>query len=72
MLDDIKTYHTATAGENWASVAFLYYKDEMAMQELMLANPDYVDLCVFEGGERLYIPNLQIEVTSAHLAPWRQ
>lgn len=66
------TEHIAVAGENWASIAFKYWQDETLMNELILANSDYADVCIFEGGERLRIPNIEPEVTKAHLAPWRR
>lgn len=64
--------YTTTAGETWASVAFRLWADEFGMDALIAANPLYARLLVFEGGERLSIPNRTDETLTAHMPPWRQ
>ena len=68
--------HIAAAGENWASIAFHYWGEsvndaEMKMHKIIAANPLLAHICVFEGGERITIPQLDAS-DKTNLAPWRQ
>lgn len=71
-MPDILTIYTAKAGENWASLAFDLWTDEMLMSELIAANPLLSDVVVFSGGEKIRIPDLETETDKTHLPPWRQ
>lgn len=64
--------HIAVAGENWASIAFRYWQDEMLLHRLIEANPSLASICIFDGGERIIIPTVDTEVDKSNLAPWRQ
>lgn len=63
--------YTAIQGDTWDLISFKYYGSEYHISELMLANPDHVDFVVFDGGEKLKIPEISITDTSL-LAPWRR
>jgi hypothetical protein len=41
------------------------------MAELILANPKYGDVIVFEGGEIINLPTIN-STSASVLAPWRQ
>jgi phage tail protein X len=63
--------YTAIQGDTWDLISFKHYGSEYHISELILANPDYVDVVVFDGGEKLIIPTISIIDTSL-LAPWRR
>lgn len=63
-------YYTAVQGDTWDSISYKFYKSEYYITNLILVNPDYVDVVIFEGGEILYIPELSTADTSV-LPPWR-
>ncbi len=63
--------YTAIQGDTWDLISFKYYGSEYHIVELILANPDHVDAVVFDGGEKLKIPAINITYTSL-LAPWRR
>ena len=69
-------YHCA-ANESFDSVALDVYGHEKYAADLMNANPDYCGMTVFDGGEELQLPVLDIPVitdenTMANtIAPWK-
>lgn len=71
-MPDIVATYKPKAGENWASLAFLLWDDEMLMSELIAANPLLSDTVVFEGHETVNVPDLSADVDKTHLPPWRQ
>lgn len=64
--------HTAKAGETFDSLALAAYNEETMSTYIIRANPDLVDLLVFEGGEQLKIPILEKVETPGTLPPWRR
>ncbi len=56
---------TAKQGQTWDMISYIAYGNEFYVKELMLANPKYHDVAVFEGGEVLEIPNLETEEENA-------
>ncbi len=52
-------YHCA-ANESFDSVALMVYGHEKYAADLMDANPEYCGLTVFDGGEELKLPLLDI------------
>lgn len=62
----------AQAGDTFDSLALAAYNEETMATYIMRANPDLVDLLVFEGGESVKIPILEAVETPDTLPPWRR
>ncbi|MEA4919317.1 MAG: LysM domain-containing protein [Clostridiaceae bacterium] len=62
----------AQAGDTFDSLALAAYNEETMATYIMRANPDLVDLLVFEGGENVKIPILEAVETPDTLPPWRR
>lgn len=77
---DISGYvYLCSAGETFDSVALTMYEDEKYAAELLCANPEESDKTVFEGGEVLRLPEVEILIEgtdeppiSAGKAPWKE
>ena len=52
--------YKCSAGETFDSVAKLLFKDEFYASELMTANPELCRKVRFTGGERLYVPVIEM------------
>lgn len=68
-------YHCA-AGDSFDGVALEVYGDEKYAADLMNANPEYCGMTVFNGGEALLIPALDVPeedegVIANTIAPWK-
>ena len=69
-------YH-CSANESFDSIALDVYGDEKYASDLMNANPNYCGQTVFNGGETLLLPSLNIpkkndETALANtIAPWK-
>lgn len=69
-------YHTA-ANESFDGVALGIYGDEKYAADLMNANPDYCGQFVFNGGEVLQLPALDVPTNNDEarfantIAPWK-
>ncbi len=57
--------------ETWDLISYKAYGNEYHIADLILANPNYCDVVVFDGGEVVNIPVINTADTSS-LAPWRQ
>lgn len=70
---DIK-YSTVTVqrGSTWDRLAFKYYGDAFLMSEILDANPEFSNVLVFTGGERIKIPVRQSEPIIRVTTPWSQ
>lgn len=67
-------YH-CSAGETFDGIALAVYGDEKYAAELMTANPGYVRMAVFVGGEVLALPVVEKpenNAAAASTAPWKQ
>ena len=62
--------YVAVQGDMWDSISYKFYGSEYYVSNLMLANPDYINTVVFDGGEVLSIPALSTQDTTV-LPPWR-
>ena len=62
----------AQAGDTFDSLALAAYNEETMATYIRRANPDLVDLLVFEGGENVKIPILEAVETPDTLPPWRR
>lgn len=68
-------YHCA-ANDSFDSVALEVYGDEKYAADLMNANPEYCGMTVFNGGEVLLIPTLDVpedeeDAMANTIAPWK-
>jgi phage tail protein X len=63
--------YIAKQGDTWDLISYNMYGSEYHITELILANYEYVDVLIFNGGEVLIIPELNDTDTSA-LPPWRR
>lgn len=64
--------YVAKAGDTWDSIAFMAYKVERMAHYVIQANPKYIDVIIFEGGETLKIPIVDELETPKTLPPWRR
>ena len=66
-----RTY-TARQGDTYDLLSAQAYGTESMMTTIIKANPDYIDTIVFEGGETLRIPIVDIVETADTQPPWRR
>lgn len=64
--------YVAKSGDTWDSIAFKAYKVERMSHHIIKANPRYIDIIVFNGGEVLKIPIVDELEVPATLPPWRR
>lgn len=64
--------YTAKTGDMWDSIALALYGDEKKSTEIMAVNPRLVDIIIFSGGEKVFLPdNIKI-AEPLTLPPWRR
>lgn len=59
------------SGETLDSIARAIWGDERLFERLTDANPQYRGTAIFEGGERLTVPDLPAVATTVK-APWEE
>lgn len=64
--------YVAKAGDTWDSIAFKAYKTERMAHYIIRANPKYINILIFEGGEVLKVPIVDEIETPKTLPPWRR
>lgn len=69
--------YLCSAGETFDGVARAIWGDVKYAPDLLCANPEYSGKMVFDGGEELYVPQIDIQdetvaVTMPDKAPWRE
>jgi len=62
--------YTSNQGDMFDLIAFRVYGSEKYCVDLMLANPDYRDLAIFDGGVGIVCPDIEVERASP-LPPWK-
>ena len=68
----MNTYQTVQ-GDMWDSIAKQAYGTENAMDQLMRANPDLLQVVVFGAGEIVLLPQISAqEAASTAVPPWRK
>lgn len=68
----MKQYQTIQ-GDMWDSIAKKVYGTEKAMELLMQANPEYLDMAVFGAGAILHLPQFTAqEQENTMVPPWRR
>lgn len=64
--------YTTKAGDTFDLLALRYYDEEKMAHHIIQANPDYVDVIVFDGGVALTIPAIEELESTEMKAPWRR
>ena len=68
----MNTYQTVQ-GDMWDRIAKQAYGTENAMDQLMRANPDLLQVAVFGAGEIVLLPQISAqEAASTAVPPWRK
>lgn len=69
---NMNTY-TTVQGDLWDNIAKKVYGTEAAMDVLMRANPEYLDVAVFGAGAKILLPQFTAQQAErAAVPPWRQ
>jgi len=50
--------YTTIQGDTWDMIAYRLFGDEAYMEDLIMANPSYIDTLVFSSGTVLSVPEL--------------
>ena len=66
-----KTYVTKQ-GDAYDLLALREYGEERLANYIIDANPEYVDVLIFEAGVTLSVPTLDTTETPQTLPPWRR
>ena len=64
--------YVANKNETFDLLEFWQYGDEHFADLLMRENPDYCDMLIFEGGEELTMPIINVQEIEDSLPPWRK
>ena len=64
--------YTARAGDTWDLIAFNLYGNEMKSTDIIAKNPRMTHILMFEGGEKINLPETIETAKSSTLAPWRR
>lgn len=66
-------YYTTKQGDMWDYIAYLIYGDEYKMSVLLEANPQWIDVYIFDAGIKLWCPELSIseESEGESVPDWR-
>ncbi len=68
-----ETYiETANQGETFDMLAYRLYTEERMSWLLRSYNPQYSDVIIFEGGEKITVPIVSEVESKESLAPWRR
>lgn len=65
--------YQARSGDTFDALALSAYGDEKLAHRIVEMNPDYADVLIFEGGERLRVPVFDGAADRPKtLPPWRR
>ena len=64
--------YIAQSGDTFDQIALAAYSEERMASVIIGANREYIDVLIFEGGERLKIPVVDMTETPETLPPWRR
>jgi phage tail protein X len=65
------TTYTTISGDTWDMISYKVYKLEYYINELMTANPKYIEIAIFNSGIKLTIPEITREPT-VKLPLWKR
>lgn len=63
--------YVTLAGDTFDSIALDFYDQEYLSSKIIEANPQFRNVIVFSGGEKLIVPIIEIEPEST-LPPWKR
>lgn len=65
--------HITNDGERWDLLAYRYYGDAHAYEQIIAANPDIPLFAVLPGGLELVIPVIESDnlIAAEELPPWK-
>ena len=65
------TYHTTVLGETWDSIAYKTVGDGFLCDQICAANSrEHEGVVMFEGGEKVIIPDIAATQSTIIKAPW--
>jgi len=66
--------HITVDGDRWDNLAWQYYGDANAYEQIIAANPEVLILPILPGGIKLLIPVIEEDETESttELPPWKQ
>lgn len=64
--------YTTVQGDRWDGIAYKTMGNELYMDKIILANPEYKEVYLFSAGVVLNIPDIPRPVPSVTLPPWRR
>ena len=64
--------YSARAGDTWDLIAYKLYDNEMRSSDIIAKNPRLAHVLIFEGGERINLPDAEEITDNSTLAPWRR
>ncbi|MGL4566915.1 MAG: tail protein X [Fusobacteriaceae bacterium] len=67
---DVKKYVTIH-GDTWDQISYTQYGDSKLINLLMKANREQIGTIIFEAGETLKVPPLEVK-HNENIAPWRR
>lgn len=62
--------YTCSRGDTWDSIASKAYGDEFLFPQIMDANRIYSDMVMFEGGEKITVPENVYSENAVIASPW--
>lgn len=63
-------FYITLQGDAWDAIAYRLWGEERFFMALVKANPEYLDVLVFEAGVRLKVPPMPERVLTTELPPW--
>lgn len=57
-------------GDAWDAIAYRLWGEERFFMGLVKANPEHLDVVVFEAGVRLKVPPMPERLVKTELPPW--
>lgn len=63
--------YTCSQGDTFDSIAFKAYSDEFLFTQIMEANRQFADVVIFDGGERVTIPDMVLIDNTIVSTPWQ-
>ncbi len=66
--------HITVEGDRWDNLAWQYYGDANAYEQIIAANPEVEIIPILPGGIKLLIPVIEDDETESttELPPWKQ
>lgn len=66
--------HITVDGDRWDNLAWQYYGDANAYEQIIAANPEILIMPILPGGIKLLIPVIEEDETESttELPPWKQ